>query len=86
MATRTLKLLGASAVVVIIALSMGGRSEAQWYPPSFPGYPPSFPGYPPSGPGYPPSGSGRQHISPFTPPVIDPSGGCEGGSCINIPR
>jgi hypothetical protein len=29
-------------------------------------------------------GSGR--LSPFTPPVIDPGGGCEGGSCVNILR
>jgi hypothetical protein len=85
MTTRTLKLVGAVAVVVIIALSMGGRSEAQWYPPSGPGYPLSGPGYPLSGPGYPPSGPGRQHISPFTPPVIVP-GPCEGGDCVNIPR
>ena len=72
MTTRTLKLVGTGAFVVIIALGMGGRSEAQWYPPYDPGYPPY--------------GPGRQHVSPFTPPLIDPSNGCEGGSCVIIPR
>jgi hypothetical protein len=72
MTIRTLKLLGAVAILVIIALSMGGRLERM-----------DMSG---AGPWYPPSGSGRPHISPFTPPVIDRSGGCEGGSCVNIPR
>jgi hypothetical protein len=32
------------------------------------------------------SGVAPRHVSPFTPPVIDPQGGCEGGSCVNILR
>jgi hypothetical protein len=72
MTTRSLKLLGAVAILVIIALSMGGRSERV-----------DMSG---TGPWYPPHGGGGTHVSPFTPPVIDPRGGCEGGSCVNIPR
>ena len=41
------------------------------------GYGPQY-----TGPDY-QGGSGRP-TSPFTPPVIDTSGGCEAGSCVNI--
>jgi len=70
MTTRTLKLLGAVAILVIIALSMGGRSERMDV----------------SGAGPWNAPPGRAHVSPFTPPVFVPGGGCEGGSCVNILR
>jgi hypothetical protein len=72
MTTRTLKLLGAVAILVIIALSVGGRSERM-----------DMPG---AGPWHTSPGVGPRHTSTFTPPVIDPRGGCEGGSCVNILR
>ena len=71
MTTRTLKLLGAVVILVIIALSMGGRSERM-----------DMSG---AGPWTPPGASQRPSLH-FTPPVIVPGGGCEGGSCVNILR
>jgi hypothetical protein len=81
--SRTLKLLGVAAILVIGASLWHTSAGAQWYP--SPGAGPWYPS-PGAGPWYSPPVPGPRPTSPFTSPLIDPGGGCEGGSCVIIPR